>query len=87
MAMKLPLPYRLGFCVTGCQPVMADRLSALWQAENAAVRRVDIRVDTAARASMPLAETLSAQRGITPPTRTEAVRRSDLSPIAQPQVP
>jgi len=43
-----------------------DRLSALWQAENSAVRRVDIRVGGAAPRNVPLAESLSASRDAAP---------------------
>jgi chromosomal replication initiator protein len=40
-----------------------DRLSALWQAENPAVRRVDIRVGSAGSSAPALTESLAAPRG------------------------
>lgn len=49
-----------------------DRLRAMWQAENAAIRRVDIRV----AASAPLAESLFAPRDINP----------DLNPDINPDI-
>ena len=51
-----------------------DRIKTLWQAENPAVRRVDVRVGGAMRISIPLAESLSAVRA--PDTRQALPRRA-----------
>jgi chromosomal replication initiator protein len=56
-----------------------DRLSVLWQAENPAVRRVDIRVGGISSPVIPLAESLSAPRE---PVRQEAPVRAELTPVA-----
>jgi chromosomal replication initiator protein len=57
-----------------------DRLRALWQAENPAVRRVDIRVGGATSAPTALAENLSAPREVgreeVPPVRAEMARQA-----------
>src|SRR5271166_2473901 len=56
-----------------------DRLSALWQAENPAIRRVDIRVGGAAP-PQPLAECLSIPREPEAPPLEEAPRRPEAAP-------
>nr|WP_294516863.1 chromosomal replication initiator protein DnaA [uncultured Rhodopila sp.] len=60
-----------------------DRLSALWQAENPAIRRVDIRVGGAASPVPALAESLTAPREQPsreePPIRAEIALSSPLS--------
>jgi chromosomal replication initiator protein len=54
-----------------------DRLSALWQAENPAIRRVDIRVGSAVSPVPALAESLTAPRGPVAPPRNEPPSRPD----------
>lgn len=54
-----------------------DRLSALWQAESPAIRRVDIRVGGPVSLIPPLAESLSAPRESVLPAREETPRRAD----------
>jgi chromosomal replication initiator protein len=57
-----------------------DRLRALWQVENPAVRRVDIRVGGAASQPAALAESVSAPREEAAPVRSEPPRTS--TPVA-----
>nr|WP_294551370.1 chromosomal replication initiator protein DnaA [uncultured Rhodopila sp.] len=54
-----------------------DRLSALWQAENPAIRRVDIRVGSAVSAVPALTESLAAPRGPAASLRDEPPSRPD----------
>jgi chromosomal replication initiator protein len=53
-----------------------DRISALWQAENPDVRRVDIRVGGTSSAAVPLTESLTPQCDTAPITPVSAPQRA-----------